>query len=130
MMLVSIHLFLRNDEFSTMETSHIERDLCVFKDGVLKCLAVRAQGKTDDIPRVLLFWKKDDCLELCPIRHLLSYIYLAKISSGLLFPNLKDKSKVLDYNYLSDTLKTRFRDVLDRDQSITMHTFRHKSTYS
>ena len=41
-----------------------------------------------------------------------------------MFPNLKDRLKTFSYNVLSDTLKSRFSKILNRDQCITTHTFR------
>ena len=67
MIVVSIFLFLRHDEFSGIHCSHIQRDLCIFKDGVMQCLAIKVCEKTDKIWRTLLLRRKDDSPEFCPI---------------------------------------------------------------
>lgn len=123
-MLVSIHLFLRHDEFSNIKVNDIQRDLSIFKDDIIEALAIRVCGKTDKIWRTLILWRKDDVPEFCPIRHVLSYVHLAGIENGYLFPNLKKINEKHEYNGLLKVLKTRFSNVLDRDQSITTHTFR------
>jgi hypothetical protein len=122
--MVSIHLFLRHDEFSNIRVDDIQRDLSVFKDGNLEAFAIRVCGKTDKIWRTLMLWKKDDVPEFCPIRHLLSYIHLAKIESGFLFPDLNKRTQKNEYNGILKLLKVRFASILDRDQCITTHTFR------
>ena len=123
--LVSIHLFLRHDEFSNIKVEDIQRDLSVIKEnGVVESIVIRVCGKTDKIWRNLILWRKDDVPEFCPIRHLLSYVHLAKIENGYLFPNLKDRTKKHEYNGLLKLLKDRFSNILDRNSSITTHTFR------
>jgi hypothetical protein len=123
-MLVSIHLFLRHDEFSSIQLDHIQRDLCIIKEGQLEALALRVCGKTDQVWKTLILWRKDYVPEFCPVRHLLCYVHLAEIKNGFLFPNLKKKTDKHQYNGMLDLLKSRFRRILDRDQSITTHTFR------
>jgi hypothetical protein len=90
-MLVSIHLFLRHDEFSNIQLDHIQRDLCIIKEGQLEALALRVSGKTDQVWKTLILWRKDDVPEFCPVRHLLCYVHLAEIKNGFLFPNLKKR---------------------------------------
>jgi integrase len=117
--LVSIHLFLRHDEFSNIKVEDIQRDLSILKEGVVE---IRLCGKTDKIWRALVLWRKDDVPEFCPI---LVYVHLAKIQTRYLFPNPRKKQEKQEYNGLLKLLKDRFGIILDRDQNITTHTFRN-----
>jgi hypothetical protein len=53
-------------------------------------MVFRVQGKRDKKERFLWLWADDECPDLCPVRHLLVFIFLANIVTGPIFPNLKD----------------------------------------
>jgi hypothetical protein len=90
--LFDVRLFLRDEEaagFGIGECTFITELTTVDSDGVPTMLAVRVMGKSDKKHVTLCIWRDDDIPELCLLRHVLAYIYLADIKEGcLLFPNL------------------------------------------
>lgn len=56
---------------------------------VVEGLAVKIKGKSDKKWKTLMIWA-DQHPQLCPIRHLLVYIFVAKIKSGNLFPSYNE----------------------------------------
>jgi hypothetical protein len=121
--MISILMFLRHDEFADLELCKIKPELCVKKNGILEVLAIGVLGKTDKKWRTMLLWRKKRATEFCAFRHLLVYVYLAKIKDGYLFPDLKKGGK-MKYSKLLNTLKKRFKNVLQRPYPITTHVFR------
>lgn len=90
MILVSVKLFLREDEVSSLRIESFIQDLFVVTpEGYIEGLAVSVQGKSDQKPVTLMLWADNDIPNLCPIRHLLVYLYESKICSGFIFPARK-----------------------------------------
>lgn len=94
MTLVGCKLFLRNSELTDLKFSSedginaINWELTSFSpSGELVGLAFNIKGKTDNQPVPLTLWSDDTVPELCPIRHLLAFIYLADLSDGYIFPS-------------------------------------------
>jgi hypothetical protein len=121
--LTSIYLFLRHDEFHKIEVDDIRPEYSAVESHKIINLCVKVQGKTDKEPQNLILWAYDDCPDLCPVRHLMAYIHLCNIKEGWLFPNLKKRSEARNYGTLLHTLNTRFRQCVNRP-SITTHSFR------
>ncbi len=126
--LVSIFLFLRHDEFHAIKISDIQRDLSCVTETKIAHLCIKVKGKSDIRPQNLVLWAADDAPLLCPIRHLLTYIHLSGIQDGYLFPNLSDRDKPRCYESLLRTMKSKFSSVLTRNSNLTTHTFR-KTAY-
>ena len=122
--LVSIHLFLRHDEFADLEMRHVKPNLCQIKNGMVSRLAIQICGKSDNVWRTMFLHRCDDVPEFCPVRHLLVYLYIAEIQDGLLFPRLKHRDKKMEYNTLLAFLKRKLNGVMDRPKGITTHVFR------
>mmetsp|Transcript_26760 Transcript_26760/g.42020 ORF Transcript_26760/g.42020 Transcript_26760/m.42020 type:complete len:158 (+) Transcript_26760:169-642(+) len=92
-MLVGAHLFLRQGETMDMKTEDIDWDLCIIDpDGTIVALCFVVEGKSDDGPQYFLLWRRDECVEFCPVRHLLAYLDLWGITSGYLWPDSKQES--------------------------------------
>jgi hypothetical protein len=72
----------------------------------------------------MILWSYDDCRDLCPVRHLLSYVHLCGIKDGFLFPNLKKRSDPLDYASVMNTINNSFKHILNNDVKLTTHSFR------
>ena len=49
-------------------------------------MLLKSKGKTDKKPVTLSLWADNEVPQMCPIRHLLAYIYLADIKNGFLYP--------------------------------------------
>ena len=122
--LLSIHLFLRHDEFARIKMQHVKPNLCQIKNGVVSRIAFQICGKTDKRFVTMFLHRCDDVPELCPVRHLLVYLYVAKNSKGFLFPRLKDRKESMDYNILLNYLKRKPNEMMDRPRGITTHVFR------
>lgn len=123
-MLVSIYLFLRHDEFHLIHLDDIKPEFsAVEKDKVIN-LCIQIKGKTDKVIRNMILWAYDDAPLLCPVRHLLAYVHLCEIKDGLLFPSFKNPSKPRSYESVMDTLNSRFVHILNRNARLTTHTFR------
>lgn len=122
--LISICLFLRHDEYFDMELSHIRWDLSIFKDGIPLAITIAVCGKTDRVVKNLILWRKDDVPEYCPIRVLLSYVYLCKIEGKYIFPLLNNRKERRPYATFLGHIKCRFSGILERDNPITTHVFR------
>ena len=122
--MISICLFLRHDEYYNMKIEDIVWDLCIFKNGLPVALTIQVCGKRDKVVRLLMLWRMDDVPQFCPVRHLVSYIHLAGIKKKYLFPLLSNRSKRRPYSVFLDNLKSRFKDILERNNPVTKHTFR------
>jgi len=104
MTLLSIRLFLREDEIGKMKIEDFQSDLftlddngfpfvTLFTKGRVNALAVKVQGKCDAAPVTLLIFPDDNNPLFCPVRHLFVYLKVTNIRSGFLFPGsdaLKD----------------------------------------
>jgi hypothetical protein len=126
--LVSIYLFLRYDEFNRIRVKDIIPSYSAVEKHKITNLCVKVRGKTDKEFQNLILWAYDDCPDLCPVRHLMTYVHLCQITEGedgdgYLFPNLKKRDEPRHYGNVMNILNSRFRDVLQR-RKITTHTFR------
>ena len=126
--IISINLFLRADEMASLNTAKIVPNLCQFEHGILRILYIQVKGKCDGRWVTLKLHRKDDCTDLCPVRHLLAYVYAADIKDGWLFPNLKNRDMPLQYNSILGHLKRTCKKLMDRQKNITLHSFR-KTAY-
>jgi hypothetical protein len=93
-------------------------------DGSAKLLCFKVKGKNDNEYVQLLLRACDEMPELCPVLHLLIYIYLCNITEGYSFPDLDDRSKVRQYGTFLMRLTKKFKDILSRDAPLTTHCFR------
>jgi hypothetical protein len=87
-LLVSISCFLRFDDFSSILIANVITKLHVVNATVISGICLRVKGKSDKHPVYIYLWADDDNPEFCPVRHLLIYLFLTGIKSGLLFPDL------------------------------------------
>jgi hypothetical protein len=106
MTLLGVKLFLRSDELLDLRLfpdaddgngaveNTINWPLCkISPGGAVEFLAFNIKGKTDHSIKTLMVGLHDKVPELCPVRHLLAWIYISKIRGGYLFPpdkKLKD----------------------------------------
>lgn len=87
MILVSIFLFLRFDEFHRVMIEDFITILHMVNEaGHIGSLGVKVKGKSDARKINLVLYMMNDCPDLCPVRHLLVYVYLSGIKTGPLFP--------------------------------------------
>jgi hypothetical protein len=83
MILLQIYMFLRHDEIHGLEVQQIIPQYSAIEPHKIINLCFQIQGKTDGVPQNLILWAKDDCTDLCPVRHFLSYIHLCKIDGNV-----------------------------------------------
>jgi hypothetical protein len=101
-------------------------------------MVIKVKGKTDKQPVYLRLNRQKNNVELCPVTHLLTYIYLIGYKGGHLFPTDSELSnRPIDgiyktYRVYDDVLlelKTTFSDILDVDsKEYGTHTLR-KTAY-
>ena len=126
MIICGSRLFLRAQELLSIQLVHFQKDLQQINpvDGV-RAITVRVKGKNDSAPVTLILYQDEEYPELCPVRHLLAYIKLAReihpkfFESGFLFPNVDDEN-ICGHVYYADFLciiKHLVRDVLKRTSS-------------
>ena len=73
------------------DTDSINWTCTNIKDHVVVRLGLNIKGKSDKgKTQTLTLLPDDSCPLLCPVRHLLVYVYLAKIKKGHLFPTLEE----------------------------------------
>jgi hypothetical protein len=83
MTLVACILFLREDEVASLAFESINYDLCIVNDNrTVEGVSLKVQGKSDPVPVTLMLWANDNVPELCPVRHLLCFLYLTGITEG------------------------------------------------
>ena len=144
-LIISIHLFLRHDEYARMRMTHIVPSLCQMKNGVPSRIAIKVKGKTDSRSKIMFMYRCDDVPEFCPIRHLLAYVYIANIPDStprgevpanddsdnedgdngpFIFPKLKNRTNHVEYDDLLKYLQSTLNAVMDRDRNISTHVFR------
>ena len=90
LIIVGCKLFLRPDELLNTSNSNFYSDLFVKKDGVVEQLHLYVIGKADKKKKYMLLHSDHECPELCPVRALLIYVYVAGIKSGNLFPTVAE----------------------------------------
>ena len=86
LIIMGCKMFLRPDELLTIELKDFVPKLCVSKGDRIVGLLCKVMGKCDGKEVNLWIWADDENPELCPVRHLLVYMYLAEIKGGYLFP--------------------------------------------
>jgi hypothetical protein len=142
MTLVACMLFLREDEVASLSFESINYDLCIVNDnGTVEGVSLKVQGKSDPLPVTLMLWANDEVPELCPIRHLLCFIYLTGVTEGPWFPSkenltahLKSSSRssgfsdVIEYATYQERFKTICHKLFKRDGPFGSHSNR-KTAY-
>ena len=86
--LIGIRLFLRADEFLGIRMDHFFPD-AFMRDpitGDVIALNMKIFGKTDKKWQYRWLWANEKYPDICPVRHLLVYLYLTGIKKDYLFP--------------------------------------------
>jgi len=84
--------------------------LFIEKDGRLEALAMKVKGKRDSSWKYFWIWADHDCPDLCPVRHLLVYLYLTGHQGGYLFPTVAEiKEKPADGIFMTAESYQHFR---------------------
>jgi hypothetical protein len=103
MTIVGVKLFLRSDELIELTFMDEQKKNCINWDltmvtetGEVTGIAFDIQGKCDAHPVTVMLWPDNDVPELCPVRHLMVYIYLTGISGGYFFPSGNVMSSIKD----------------------------------
>jgi hypothetical protein len=115
--LLGCKMFLRPDEVLPIRIEQFIPELFIVKNDKIIGLLVWVNGKCDkNVKKYLFIWADDDCPELCPLRHLLVYIFLAKHGkSGHLFPHAKElHSPPADGIFVTEINKDSFRSAFER----------------
>jgi hypothetical protein len=86
MILLGIKLFLRSSELLNLRMEQFEKKLYIVNDEEVRAIALYVKGKSDRQKKYLYIWADEYCPEFCPLRHLLVYLALTGIRTGLLFP--------------------------------------------
>jgi hypothetical protein len=78
---------------------------------LVKAVAVQVTGKRDPTPVTLYLWRDDAVPELDPVAGLLLWIYISKIQSGYLFPDLTSvqDGSVSSSHCAYETFQQRFK---------------------
>jgi hypothetical protein len=125
MVLVAIFLFLRHDEVYNLKFDDYEPSLSMtHPNGRVSCLVFKVKGKSDTEYKYLVLWLCDEIPQFCPVRHLLIYLAMAKITSGYLFPNLAKRQERLTYGAFLKYIKKKLLHILIARVTITTHVFR------
>ncbi|TPX74577.1 hypothetical protein CcCBS67573_g04170 [Chytriomyces confervae] len=108
MLLCGSFMFCREFEIAEFKTEPIQRgntidyncinwDVTVFSPtGEIEGLGFTLLGKADVRPVNVIMWRIDDFPMLCPLKHLLAWIFLSGISSGYLFPSKHELERILE----------------------------------
>lgn len=126
MMLVAIHLFLRFDEISALRCEHFLSDefSSITPEGKVNMFVIKIKAKMHrDTWQYLVLWRYDDVPTLCPVRHLLLYLYLRDINEGYVFPNFNDSSR-FDYHKFNDICKNKLTPIIGKEEKMTSHLYR------
>jgi hypothetical protein len=89
MVLLGIKLFLRSSELLALRMEQFEQKLYIVNQDNVRAIALYVKGKSDKTKKYLYVWEDEYCPEFCPLRHLLVYLALTGIKTGLLFPYFK-----------------------------------------
>jgi hypothetical protein len=109
LILIAVRLFLRSDEIVPLQVCDFIRTLFIRKNGRIHSLALKIKGKKDDDWKYYWLWMDEDYPSICPVRHLLIYVYLANIKEGYLFPTSKELSNPPDDgNYVTNLCRVSF----------------------
>lgn len=112
MILCGCKLFARQDEVGSMQIEHFVPELFLRKDNRVYALCVKIRGKTDGGQwQYRWIWADDECPDLCPVRHLLCYIFLSGHMGGFLFPRSREfgRDKPADGIYTTSVSYNTFR---------------------
>jgi hypothetical protein len=112
MILCGCKLFARQDEVGKIEIEHFVPELFLRENGRVHALCVKIRGKSDEGEwQYRWIWADDDCPDLCPVRHLLCYIFLGGHMGGFLFPRSKEfgQDKPADGIYRTSISYNTFR---------------------
>jgi integrase len=123
-MLMGIKLFLRIQEVLEMKVEHFKLRYFLFDDnGTIQGMCVTVNGKTDKTWVPLQIWRDDTNPEFCLVRHLLTWIKIARIEDGgYLFPHPDDIGKThdgsshADYDWFLGWMKYLVFDILGKDK--------------
>jgi hypothetical protein len=74
-----------------------DQKLSIVNAEEVRSVAVWVQGKTDRTRKYLYIWRDKQCPEFCPLRHLLVYLAITGIKTGLIFPYLKNQQGSTTY---------------------------------
>ena len=131
MLLVSTYIFLRCDEICNMQFCHFTSSLSsIESDGKVQNLVFKVKGKKDNEWKHMILWRTDDVPSLCPVRHLLLFVYLqGRINtecrnSQFIFADYENNQSQLSYVKFLYVLKNVFLPVLGRETTLTTHVFR------
>ena len=149
MLLMSIELFLRKMEYSSLTAENFNTKMFVLSGEYnIDALNIKVKGKRKRRKarqtesgtacwRNLYIWGDDDYPDIDLKRHLLGYLYCLGWKGGSLFPTKKEIEKppkdgiyktFMTEDELYDALKYVFKTVLKREDKLTTHTGR-KSGY-
>jgi hypothetical protein len=78
------------DEGDNMYARHFKKSLHVVSADGSSALALRIKGKCDPHLVWMYLWRDDEDPELCPIRHLLIYLFVSGICDSILIPGHKE----------------------------------------
>jgi hypothetical protein len=146
LLLLSIDLFLRKSEYSSISSENFNTKLFLLTDHfVIEALNVSVKGKRtqtkerrslrDKYARWRKLWIHGDnrCPDVDTKRHLLAFLYAIKWKGGCLFPSIKElKDPPADGVYktfmreedLINTLRSLFTTVIKRNDKLTSHSGR------
>lgn len=100
MILIGCKLFLRSDELTDkdgLKLSSICKDYSLVReDGIIKALAIKVVGKSDKKPVILMLWADESNILLCPVVHLLIWMYYIEHKDGPLFPTSQELNTATD----------------------------------
>ena len=89
-MLVAILMFLRHDEFHKIHSDEfIENEFHILSNSIEE-LVLKVKGKVDEEEVGLRLSADHEFPDLCPIRHLMVYMYLLSWKGGYLFPTQEE----------------------------------------
>ena len=150
MLLMSIELFLRKMEYSSLAGENFNLNMFVMSDEyVCDALNIKVKGKkkrkkkrkglNDFYPcwRTLYIWGDDTYADIDLKRHLLGFLYCIGWKGGTLFPTKKELENPpangiyttsMSEDELYQSLKYLYRTVLKREDKLTSHSGR-KSGY-
>ena len=135
MILLACRMFLRHEELASLKFESFNKDISIVKpDCNVEALAIQVFGKSDRAPVILQIWRDDINPELCPIKHLLVYVYLLGASSGYLFPKKEEFHKggecttFMSYDSFQSIFQGLCKGLIPRDGPFGSHSCR-KTAY-
>jgi hypothetical protein len=139
--LVGVSLFLREDEVSQISIDDLDFKLSIVSDHAVDSIGVWVQGKRDQAKVLLMLWANHANPQICPVRHLLCWLYVSRITSGYLFPPANTLNEILvdqkrnpqqnfnniyqvDYSLVLDKVQTVFTNITARPGPFGTHFMR------